>query len=140
MDTQATLRRRKWQAGKAGSQPRFCVALFTVGAHIAIAARHDADNAIWIVVEQKRFAENVGIGCEFAPPQTVAQHDLKVVAGGRIVRIECATKLCFYTEHRKITRSDALERDALRLSASGEVDRREAVNRHNLKNAGALKV
>ena len=58
MHTQATLRRRKWQAGKAGSQPRFCVALFTVGAHIAIAARHDADNAIWIVVEQKRFAEN----------------------------------------------------------------------------------
>src|ERR1700729_1402575 len=100
MHTQAALRRWKWQAGKAGRQPRFCVALFTVGAHIAIAAWHDADNAIWVVVEQKRFAENVGIGCEFAPPETVAQHDLKVVAGGGIVRIECATELWFYAEHR----------------------------------------
>lgn len=108
--------------------------------HVAKPARHDAHNAIRVIVQTQRPAENVRVGSEFLPPQSVADHDLQIEAGRGIVRIECATQLRVDTEDREVIRRATPEGDALGLCTSGEVHGREAVNRHELEDAGVLQV
>src|SRR5262249_13755898 len=74
MQTQATLWRRIRRPRHPRGQPHFVVALFGGRAEIAKSARHDADNAIGVIVEDYRFAENVRIGGKCSAPQTIADY------------------------------------------------------------------
>src|ERR1035438_7479726 len=86
----------------------------------AKAARHDAHDVINVVVQAQSFADNVRVGSEFPPPEPVADHDLQVVAGSGIVRIECAAQLRVYTEDSEVIRRNVLEAETLGLCAAGE--------------------
>jgi hypothetical protein len=96
---------------------------------------------IAIVIEAQGPAKNVRVGAEFPPPEPVADHNLQVVAGSGIVRIEGATQLRVYTEHREVIRRNLLEAETQRLCTAGEVHVCSgAGNRRGLEYPGTLEV
>src|SRR6202035_4950154 len=60
-------------------------------------------------------------GAEFSPPEPVADHDLQVVAGSVIVRIECAAQLSAYSQDREVVRRNLFEAEAQRLGGARQV-------------------
>jgi hypothetical protein len=106
-----------------------------------MAAGWDAHDVINVVVQAQSFADNVRVGSEFPPPEPVADHDLQVVAGSGIVRIECAAQLRVYSEDREVIRRNLLEAETQGLCTAGEVHVfTDAGNRRGLEYPRTLEV
>src|SRR5579871_6064596 len=96
---------------------------------------------IFVVVQAQNLAENLRVGSEFSPPEPIADHDLQVVAGSGIVRIEGAAQLRVDTEDRKVIRCNLLEAETQGLRSAGQVHvGAGAANRHGLKYPRTLQV
>jgi hypothetical protein len=74
-----------------------------------------------VIVKAHSFAENLRVGSEFPSPEAIADHDLKVVAGSGIIRIEGAAQLRAYTEDREVIRHDLLEAETQGLCTAAKV-------------------
>jgi hypothetical protein len=141
MQTQSAPRRRVRQTGIAIAEPQFRILLVAGRALIAKSARHDAHDAIPVVVEAQGPADDVPVGSELPSPEPVADDDLEVEAGSGVVRVEGAAQLRVCAEGGEVIRRDSLEVEAQRPRAAGEGHvGAGAGDRHGLEDAGTLHV
>src|SRR5438477_9633576 len=114
---------RSWRMRRVLCAPRAWRTAISRPRPLALASSRLATltQLIRIVVQAQRFADDVRVGSEFSPPEPVAEHDLQVVAGSGIVRIECAAQLRVYTEDREVIRGHLLEAETQGLCTTGKV-------------------